>query len=51
LVLKKGKDMINEFLKKEKDHFKGNIAIISGITVNTPGIDHFILKEISYANN
>jgi hypothetical protein len=51
LVMNKVKEMINEFLEKEKEHFKGNIALIGGITVNIPTKDHFILKEISYPIN
>ncbi|HUY00468.1 MAG TPA: hypothetical protein VMV49_12990 [Candidatus Deferrimicrobium sp.] len=47
--------MIEAFLKKETDHFQGNIAVVGGITLNTredyylfPGKDYFILKEISF---
>ncbi|TXT67586.1 MAG: hypothetical protein BAJALOKI1v1_50026 [Promethearchaeota archaeon] len=48
LVASKAKKMIETFLQIEKDHFEGNIALIGGITVNTPAGDHFILKEIAY---
>ncbi|MBD3194098.1 MAG: hypothetical protein GF317_03525 [Candidatus Lokiarchaeota archaeon] len=48
VVANKGKNMIDAFLEKEKEHFKGNIALISGITVNVPGKDHFVLKDLTY---
>ncbi|MHA1488503.1 MAG: hypothetical protein ACTSRI_02475 [Promethearchaeota archaeon] len=46
VVTKKLDLMIKTFLNN--NHFKGNIAIISGITVNVPTKDYFILKDISY---
>ncbi|MBD3187928.1 hypothetical protein GF325_13915 [Candidatus Bathyarchaeota archaeon] len=46
LVANKAKEMIKEFMAKE--HFEGKIAFIGGITVNLPGKDTFLLKEISY---
>ncbi len=46
VVTNKTMEMIEEFLQKE--HFKGKIAAISGITVNVPGKDLFILKNFSY---
>lgn len=48
IVANKGKEMIKHFLEKEKEHFKGEIAFIGGITVNTPSMDYFIMKEITY---
>lgn len=51
VVINKAKQMIKEFLEKEKDHFKGNIALIGGITVNVTTRDHFILKDITYPTN
>lgn len=47
VVINKGNQMINEFLVNEKNHFKGKIAIIGGLTVNTIKEDIFILKELS----
>jgi len=51
LVMNKANQMINEFLMKEKEHFKGDIAKISGITVNLGSQDIFIMKDISYPRN
>lgn len=51
MVMNKTKQMIHEFLDKEKEHFKGRLALIGGITVNIPDGDRFILKEISYPVN
>jgi hypothetical protein len=51
LVMKKVIEMINEFIEKEKEHFKGKISVIGGITVNIPKKDLFILKEIVYPKN
>ncbi|TXT61615.1 MAG: hypothetical protein BAJALOKI2v1_20068 [Promethearchaeota archaeon] len=46
LVTKKALEMIEEFL--EKEHFEGKISAISGITVNIPGKDLFVLKDFSF---
>ncbi len=48
VVMNKINQMINIFLEKEKEHFKGKIALIGGIIINVPGGDRFVLKEISY---
>ncbi|MBD3254373.1 MAG: hypothetical protein GF383_04730 [Candidatus Lokiarchaeota archaeon] len=48
VVMNKTRDIIKEFLIREKQHFKGKIAIVGGITVNLPSKDGFILKEIFY---
>lgn len=50
VVMNKIDQMINIFLEKEKEHFKAKIALIAGITINVPGGDRFVLKEISYPN-
>jgi len=46
VVTKKATEMIAEFLNKE--HFEGNIAMISGITINIPGRDLFVLKDFTF---
>lgn len=46
LIVKQISKIIDEFLKREKEFFQGKIAIISGITINSPTRDFFILKEI-----
>ena len=46
LIVNKLHQMIKEFLRKEKNNFNGKIAIVSGITVNAPNRDYFILKNI-----
>ncbi|MBN1800539.1 MAG: hypothetical protein JW891_03485 [Candidatus Lokiarchaeota archaeon] len=48
LVESKLLQMIAEFKKKEP--FSGNMAFISGITINTTDKDYFILKQIKYLN-
>lgn len=48
VVKNKADAMIQEFIKREKDHFKGNIAIINGVTANLPGKDLFILKDLTF---
>ena len=40
------KKMISTFM--EREHFEGNIAFIGGITVNMPGKDMFILRDVSF---
>ncbi len=51
VVVNKSKEIIKLFLEKEKEHFKGKVALIAGITVNVPSMDHFILKEITCPMN
>jgi hypothetical protein len=51
LVINKIENMIRDFLKIEKEHFMGNIALIGGITVNKSSGDLFILREIIYPMN
>ncbi|MHA1149683.1 MAG: hypothetical protein ACTSR8_15715 [Promethearchaeota archaeon] len=46
VVANKAKQIIEAFKEKEKDHYKGNIGFIGGLTVNLPGNDNFIVKEI-----
>jgi hypothetical protein len=43
LVMKKFEDILESFYAKE--HFKGKIAVIGGITINTQKDDFFILKK------
>lgn len=50
-ITNKATQMIEEFMEKENDHFKGNIAVISGLTVNLPESDSFILKDLTYPKN
>jgi hypothetical protein len=46
VVAKKTKEIIDTFLKKE--HFEGNIALISGITINIPERDLFLMKDFTF---
>jgi hypothetical protein len=43
---------IKKLLKRSlaKDHFGNPIALVSGITINAPGEDYFVLKEITTMN-
>lgn len=51
MVMNKANQMIKEFLEKEKEHFKGNLIIFSGITINIPEKDLFMMKDVSLPNN
>ncbi len=42
------KKMLHTFLSK--NHCENHIAIVSGITINAPGEDYFVLKEMSTLN-
>ena len=46
VIVNKLKQMIDVFLRREKYNFHSKIALITGITVNTPHRDYFILKEM-----
>ena len=46
VVMNKSKQMINEFLDKEKEHFKGNIIVFGGITINIPKKTLFMMKDV-----
>lgn len=51
MVMNKVNQMVKEFLEKEKEHFKGNLIIFSGITINIPGKDLFMMKDVSLPKN
>lgn len=46
LVNEKATEMIEEFLRKEDFH--GNIAVIGGLTINSPEKDFFLLRNLVY---
>ncbi|MBD3215795.1 MAG: hypothetical protein GF311_24510 [Candidatus Lokiarchaeota archaeon] len=46
VVANKTKEIIDAFL--EKEHFEGNIAMISGITINIPERDLFLMNDFTF---
>jgi len=47
VVMRKTKIIIDHLLKKDVT-FKGNIAVIGGVTINAPEEDYFVLNDIFY---